>query len=85
MQTPYIEPGNPWENGCREHFNARLRDELLATEIFHTLREVQTLIEWGRRHYNTKRSHSSLSFRPPEPETVLPAALMPQYFADVAV
>ncbi|MEO0818670.1 MAG: integrase core domain-containing protein, partial [Pseudomonadota bacterium] len=37
-----------------------------------------------RRHYNTKRPHSSLGYRPPAPETILPAALMPPYFVDVA-
>ena len=84
VQTLYIEPGSPWENGYCESFNARLRDELLATEIFYTLKEAQTLIEWWRRHYNTRRPHSSLGYRPPAPETILPAALMPPYFVDVA-
>ena len=29
VQTAYIIPGSPWENGYIESFNARLRDELL--------------------------------------------------------
>jgi transposase InsO family protein len=29
----YIAPGSPWENGCVESFNARLRDELLDGEF----------------------------------------------------
>ena len=37
-RTAYIAPGSPWENGCIESFNARLRDELLDGEIFHGLR-----------------------------------------------
>jgi putative transposase len=53
VQTLYIEPGSPWENGYNESFNSKLRDELLNGEIFTTLREAQVLIERWRRHYNT--------------------------------
>ena len=38
--TLFIEPGSPWENGCVESFNARLRDGLLDGEIFTTLLDV---------------------------------------------
>ena len=58
-KTAYIEPGSPWENGYCESFNSKLRDELLAREIFFDLREAQILIETWRRHYNTTRPHSS--------------------------
>jgi putative transposase len=75
VQTLYIEPGSPWENGYNESFNSKLRDELLNGEIFTTLREAQVLIERWRRHYNTVRPHSSLGYRPPAPETILPPAL----------
>lgn len=70
VQTLFIEPGSPWENGYCESFNGRLRDELLNTEIFDTLREAQVLIEGWRRHYNTVRPHSSLGWKPPAPETI---------------
>lgn len=71
-QTAYIEPGSPWENGYVESFNARLRDELLNGEIFYSLREAQIIIEQWRKHYNTKRPHSALGYRPPAPETIIP-------------
>jgi len=71
-KTAYIEPGSPWENGYVESFNARLRDELLNGEIFYTLNEAQIVIENWRRHYNQKRPHSSLSYRPPAPEVIVP-------------
>ena len=71
-ETAYIEPGSPWENGYRESFNARLRDELLNGEIFYTLREAKIVIEQWRRHYNTKRPHSALGYRPPAPESNIP-------------
>ena len=34
VQTLFIEPGSPWENGYVESFNGQLRDELLDREIF---------------------------------------------------
>jgi len=70
-KTAYIEPGSPWENGYCESFNARFRDEFLNGEIFYSLREAQILIEEWRKHYNTKRPHSALGYRPPAPETIV--------------
>ena len=72
-KTAYIEPGSPWENGYCESFNGKLRDELLNGEIFYTLKEAQIVIEAWRHHYNTVRPHSSLGYRPPAPETYIPA------------
>ncbi len=79
VKTLYIEPGSPWENGYNESFNGKLRDELLNGEIFTTLREAQVLIERWRQHYNTVRPHSSLGYRPPAPETILPPASILAY------
>jgi len=45
VKTLFIEPGSPWENGYNESFNSKLRDELLNTEIFYTLKEAKVLIE----------------------------------------
>lgn len=70
-KTAFIEPGSPWENGYCESFNGRFRDELLNGEVFYTLREAQIIIEDWRRHYNTKRPHSALGYRPPAPETII--------------
>ena len=69
-RTAYIEPGSPWENGYCESFNSKLRDELLDGEIFYSLAEARIVIESWRRHYNTKRPHSSLGYRPPAPEVL---------------
>jgi putative transposase len=70
-RTAYIERGSPWENGYIESFNGKLRDELLCGEIFYSLREAEVLIEAWRRHYNTRRPHSALGYRPPAPEVAL--------------
>ena len=84
VRTLYIEPGSPWENGYCESFNSKLRAELLAREIFYDLREAQALIERWRRYYNTQRPHSSLRYRPPAREAILPAAFMPPYEVEAA-
>jgi putative transposase len=68
----YIEPGSPWENGFCESFNGKLRDECLNGEIFYSLREAQVVIEQWRIHYNTKRPHSALGYRPPAPLSIAP-------------
>ena len=71
-ETLFIAPGSPWENGYNESFNGKLRDELLNGEIFCSLKEAEVLIEQWRKHYNTKRPHSSLGYRPPAPVTFSP-------------
>jgi putative transposase len=70
VETLYIEPGSPWENGYVESFNGKMRDQFLNGEIFYTLKEAQILIEWWRKHYNQVRPHSSLNGRPPGPLTI---------------
>jgi putative transposase len=70
----YIEPGSPWENGYCESFNGKLRGEFLNGEIFYSLREAQVLTERRRLHYNTRRLHLSLAYRPPAPAAISPAA-----------
>lgn len=37
INSLYIEPGAPWENGYAESFNSRFRDEFLAVEEFESL------------------------------------------------
>ena len=75
-RTAYIEPGSPWENGYCESFNAKLRDELLNREIFYSLAEAKIIERW-RRHYNIKRPHASLGYRPPAPEVTQRPATPP--------
>jgi transposase InsO family protein len=72
VQTLFIEPGSPWENGYNESFNGKLRDELLNGELFSNLWEARVLTEEWRREYNEVRPHSSLGYRPPAPEAVMP-------------
>ena len=75
VQTLFITPGSPWENGYIESFNGKLRDELLDRELFDTLLEAKVRIEGWREHYNTVRPHSRLGYRPPAPEAIQPRLL----------
>ena len=74
VQTLFIQPGSPWENGYNESFNGKLRDEFLNGEIFYTLPEAVVLVEQWRRLYNTVRPHSAYGRLPPAPETVRSSA-----------
>ena len=73
VQTLFIQPGSPWENGYNESFNGKLRDEFLNGEIFFTLHEAVVLIEQWRRLYNTVRPHGAYGGLPPAPETIKPS------------
>lgn len=75
LKPLYIAPGSPWENGYIESFNGKMRDELLKGETFYSLNEAKVLIEKWRKHYNTKRPHSSLGYRSPAPETFTPEGI----------
>jgi putative transposase len=78
VNTLFIEPGSPWENGYIESFNGKLRDELLDREIFDTLLEAKVLIEAWRKEYNQIRPHSSLRYCPPAPQAtqLIPASAL---------
>ena len=73
VETLFIEPGSPWENGYNESFNGKLRDELLNGEIFYSLAQAAVLVEQWRREYNTVRPHSACGGFPPAPETIKPS------------
>jgi putative transposase len=47
----------------------------LNREIFYTLNEARVLVQMWRKEYNTIRPHSSLGYKPPAPEAVLPSRL----------
>jgi putative transposase len=63
--TLYIEPGAPWENAYIESFNGKLEDELLAAELFTSLKEAKLLAAGYRQHHNHERPHSALGYRTP--------------------
>ncbi|OGO25902.1 MAG: transposase [Chloroflexi bacterium RBG_16_51_16] len=82
VKSLFIEPGSPWENGYIESFNGKMRDELLAREIFYSLKEAKVMIEMWRQQYNTIRPHSALGYRPPAPAAI---TLHPSQFQQVGL
>jgi putative transposase len=65
VQTRFIEPGSPWQNGINESFNGRFRDECLNRELLGTLLEAQCVARSFRDEYNDIRPHSTISYRTP--------------------
>ncbi len=63
--SAYIDPGSPWQNAYVESFGGRVRDELLAVEMFSCLTEARVLIEDWRIDYNHHRPHSALGMMAP--------------------
>jgi hypothetical protein len=60
VETLFIEPGSPWENGYNESFKGKFRDEHLNVEVFYTLKEAKIIIERWRHEYNTVRPHQQI-------------------------
>ena len=65
IDTMYIDPGSPWQNGYIESFNARLREECLNREQLWTLTEARVVLEDWRWKYNHVRPHRSLGYVTP--------------------
>lgn len=65
VDTLYVEPGSPWENGYAESFQSRLRDELLNAEEFNGIRDAKALAATWKNDYNHRRPHSSLGYQTP--------------------
>ena len=51
VETLYIEPGSPWENGYTESLHSRFRYELLNTELLGNLREAKVFLFHLFRQY----------------------------------
>lgn len=65
VETLYIAPGSPWENGYVESFNGTLRDDVLNRELFYSVKEAEVIVEEWRLEYNNHRPHSSLGYMTP--------------------
>jgi putative transposase len=65
IETAFIDPGKPWQNGTDESFNGKFRNECLTLEWFRNRVEAKVGIEQWRRHYNEERPHMSLGDQTP--------------------
>jgi putative transposase len=52
IETAFIAPGKPWQNGADESFNGKFRDQHLSLYWLRSRAEVKVSIEDWRRHYN---------------------------------
>jgi transposase InsO family protein len=65
VETLFVAPGSPWENGYVESFNSKFRDELLDRELFLHIDELRYVANRWRMDYNHYRPHSSLDYMAP--------------------
>jgi putative transposase len=75
IETAFIDPGKPWQNGADESFNGKFRDQHLSLQWFRNRTDAKVSIEEWRRHYNEVRPHSSLGY-------LTPAAFKAKHLAD---
>lgn len=77
IETLYIAPGSPWENGYAESFHSKLVDEFLSRETFEGVSAARQLTAAWREDYNHHRPHSSLGYVPPAEFAARCAASVP--------
>jgi hypothetical protein len=65
IQTRFIEPGSPWQNGVNESFNGKFRDECLNRELLANVLEAQCVARVFRDEYNNIRPHMTIGYRTP--------------------
>ena len=65
VQTPFIDPGKPWQNGVEERFNGTVRDECRNMSQFHSVVEACVRLATFRQNYNHERPHSRLGYLTP--------------------
>lgn len=65
-KSHFIAPGSPWQNGFRESFHGRFRDEFLYGTLFASVAEARVLCEAFRVEYNEERPHQALGYLTPQ-------------------
>jgi len=65
VDTHFIDPGSPWQNGHNESCNGVLRDGCLARWLFTSVQEARRIITNWREEYNNERPHGALAGLPP--------------------
>ncbi len=70
VDTHFIDPGSPWQNGFIESFNAQFRREQLSEEIMDTMVEAKYLAEEWKAIYS--QAEIIYSITADEPDTPPP-------------
>jgi transposase InsO family protein len=60
VDTHFIDPGSPWQNGHNESFNGVLRDGCLNRWLFTSVSEARRIITNWLEEYNNERPHGAL-------------------------
>jgi putative transposase len=74
VDTHFIDPGSPWQNGHNESFNGVFRDGCLNRWLFTAVQEARRLIYHWLEEYNHERPHGAL-------DSLTPAAFAAQHRA----
>jgi len=61
----FIQPGKPAQNAYIERFNRTFREEVLDAYLFHSIEEVQAVVQDWLDEYNAVRPHEALGGLPP--------------------
>lgn len=61
----FIAKASPWKNGINERFNGTLAHELFGHEVYHSILEVQVVVDAWTERCNTMRVHRSLKGQTP--------------------
>lgn len=61
VDTTFIEPGSPWQNGHNESFNGVFRDGGLDRWLFASVQEARRLMIHWLEEYNHERPHGALN------------------------
>lgn len=60
VDTHFIDPGCPWQNGHNESFNGVFRDGCLNRWLFASVQEARRIITHWLEEYNHERPHGAL-------------------------
>ena len=66
VDTHFIDPGSPWQNGHNESFNGVFRDGCLNRWLFTSVPEARRIITNWLEEYNHERPHGALDGLTPQ-------------------
>jgi transposase InsO family protein len=61
----FIAKASPQQNGYTERFNGSMEVEVFGDELYHSVLEVQVVVDLWLEKYNTRRPHRSLGGKTP--------------------
>jgi transposase InsO family protein len=66
VDTHFIDPGSPWQNGHNESFNGIFRDGCRDRWLFTSVHEARRIITNWLKEYNDERPHGALNGLTPQ-------------------